>query len=80
MTCRIIEPYEAIDFRRWIGLVKVRECSGEVYECYWLKLPSYGYHWDFMRRRDVWCQLVLFWHGRDGLNIQWEPCPAREPA
>jgi hypothetical protein len=68
-----VRRYEAIDFSRWAGIVQVEADDDKWYECYWLKLPSYGLHFDYYRGRNAWCQLVLFWHGRDGLSHFWKP-------
>jgi hypothetical protein len=70
-----VRMYEAIDFSRWIGACKLETPHGEWYECYWLKLPSYGYHYCIMRDQDEWCQLIWFWHGRDGFSYFWQPVP-----
>jgi hypothetical protein len=69
-----IERHMAIDFSRRAGCCLLQgEKDDQWYESYWLKLPSYGYHWYWPARADLWCQLVLFWHGRDGLTWFWEP-------
>jgi hypothetical protein len=68
-----VPRYCAIDFSRWIGIAKVEARDGQWYECYWLKLPSYGYRYQVYIDGDVWSQLVLFWHGRDGFRSLWIP-------
>jgi hypothetical protein len=70
-----VKRYEAIDFSRWLGRVLLEAHDGKWYECYWLKLPSYGWHWCYWRGEDEWSQLVLFWHGRDGFRHFWQPIP-----
>lgn len=68
-----VPRYCAIDFTGWIGVANVQSYDDEWYECYWLRLPSYGWHWHYAYGRDAWCQLVLFWHGKDGLTYFWDP-------
>lgn len=68
-----VRLYQAIDFTRWIGRCLLECADGQWYESYWLKLPSYGIHWVFYYDCDAWCQLVLFWHGRDGFSYFWQP-------
>ena len=60
------------DMSGWAGRFSLECDDGEWYECYWLRLPSYGWHRLDYCRREAWCQFVLFWHGRDGLAWFWD--------
>jgi hypothetical protein len=77
-----VKPSCAADMSWWAGRFLLEGFSEEerAYECYWLRLPSYGYHYQARYREERWCQLVLFWHGRDGLTWFWEPCPKKVAA
>jgi hypothetical protein len=70
-----VPKYCWIDFSRWIGIAKVEDHDGQWYECYWLKLPSYGWHYQINYDVERWSQLVWFWHGKHGFRAFWLDLP-----
>jgi hypothetical protein len=70
-----VKPWQAIDMRRWVGRCILEIGDGQEYECYWLKLPCYAIKPIYYYMTEGWCQLTLFWHGRDGFSYHWQPLP-----
>jgi hypothetical protein len=62
----------------WIGIIEYPAILPEATrrQCYEaillvIRLPSFGYHYVIDKDREVWCQLVLRWHGWYGFRMEW---------
>lgn len=62
----------------WLGIIEYPHSSPEAIrrQCYEatmlvIRLPSWGYHHVIHMDREVWCQLVLRWHGWYGFRLDW---------
>jgi hypothetical protein len=61
---------------RWFvcGIVEEGCVPHEEYYFFLLRLPSYQFMQGYGRNLK-WHQLSLWFHGKDGFDFQWLPCP-----
>jgi hypothetical protein len=73
-----IKRHECLPMFRWF-LTWVQEFkNGEEYRMVAIKLPSWNWQLDLNMDDYCWHQMVLLYHGRDGLQIHWFPDYSRE--
>ena len=73
-----LKPFECIPpFRRFLTWIQEFD-GGEEYRMAVLKLPSYRLTWCIFVMEHRWHQLVLVYHGRDGLYFEWWAVPTEE--
>lgn len=45
--------------------------EGREARVFWLRLPSFGWYFDYNFDHELWGQRVLFYHGRQGFRFFW---------